>query len=531
MEIFNRPLQTLERPGTARDTGASPFDQSSGLEYAVQADDSGQLRLFNPDSISGDSFTDREPDTNLPVVGSEDEIEHNQLIDDFIDARNLYAYRAAGRICETIYAGRNKQFKKDRLVRSQMEYQMARHYLIRHEVRMAENRGEIENDTDLETIERHWALACDRTFTQAVRKELLAHTRDYDYEKDKNNRPVYDQLDGVVSIVEKDPGGIMRRTATRFHRWWGEQNETKAGRLRKTALMIGLGAAATGSTIVLAPLTGAVIGIAGTTAAANAAVRVSFSSAYYYLDGTQRKRYVYDQLTAALEQAEGHDSDGTYSRNSIDMTEILLRFVETESKQNKRRLKIAAGTIIAGTALGEVVHLFGVNILSSGNSKVTEASTTHTLTHPNYTPPKPPKILHKISHPHKALRTHFTGEKDKLADKRTETRRLKLLRHNRDEASIVVNPRKLAHEYVAQVFSKAQGARKGFLEMLSDAEKPIHNGWLKEVHPYVNRPGLFWYTVTDKGSEIIRDVKAGSTRTIDILKILARTGKLKLNLN
>lgn len=354
MEILNTPLQTLD--SNIRPSNPTLTDRLDSMEAMDLSPTPGQLKLFEG---NGTASTAPEDDPSLPP-----EIrKYHRLIREFQDARNLYAFRSAGKISETLYRGKNRGYSRRSVRQAESRYQTSRHDLLSHQVFLAEDSGAVSGNDSIEAFRRNAARSLDATFTRSVASELLAHTREYEYERDGNNNKVYDSENKVVMTGRKAGGGIARRASTLAHKWWGEQNDTKGGRLKKASLVAGLGVAATAGSILLPPAAGAVLGISEAAAAFTAAFRISYSSAYYYMDGTGEKRRIHERLAKDLTEAEGLDYSGMYDRNSLHMSRILDKTAAEESKNNRRRAKIALGVVLAGTALGEVVHLFGVNAL------------------------------------------------------------------------------------------------------------------------------------------------------------------------
>jgi hypothetical protein len=63
--------------------------------------------------------------------------------------------------------------------------------------------------------------------------------------------------------------------------------------------------------------------------------------------------------------------------------------------------------------------------------------------------------------------------------------------------------------------------------MLEAANAAHQHGLVEVVHPNPSNPNLFWYKVTKAGSKFAH-VPAGSTKTIDVMKVLSHFGNLKL---
>jgi hypothetical protein len=88
-----------------------------------------------------------------------------------------------------------------------------------------------------------------------------------------------------------------------------------------------------------------------------------------------------------------------------------------------------------------------------------------------------------------------------------------------------VSENQINGRYVSTVYEQEYGnVHSGFANMLMAAHHAMAQGELIKVQPDASDPDTFWYKVTKKGAKKIARAAAGSTRTEDVMRVLAKNG-------
>ena len=95
-------------------------------------------------------------------------------------------------------------------------------------------------------------------------------------------------------------------------------------------------------------------------------------------------------------------------------------------------------------------------------------------------------------------------------------------------AQLYVNPKRVDSQFVSQIYERREGMQRGLTDMTHAAQLAVKNHYLSVHYPDPSNSNLFWYEVTHKGAEKFARGATGSSRALDVMRVLSHYGRVTI---